>query len=103
MERTVAGDMDNRLIWKRNLRPHRGAIAEAHRTKPARREKMPDFFAAVILCGPKLVLADIGGDDHIVPRHLVNRPQQLVWVDDTVVVLRYIIERPLPFGNLRAP
>ena len=52
-----------------HLRADSSAVAEAHRTQTAGRQELTDVLAAVVLCGPKLVLTNIGCDDGILRGH----------------------------------
>ena len=73
LHRAVAGDADDLLVGAADLRAHRRGQAEAHRAQAAAVDPAARPVEVEVLRRPHLVLADVGGDDRVAARRLVDR------------------------------
>ena len=76
----VAGQADDLLLGAGDLGADRGGQAEAHRPEAARVDPAARLVEAVVLGGPHLVLADVGGDDRVAlggPEHRLDHELRL--------------------------
>ena len=100
----VAGEADDLLVGAGDLGADRRGQAEAHRPQAAGVDPAARLVEAVVLRGPHLVLADVGGDDRVAlgrPVHRLDHELRL----DLAVLAGLVAERVLllPAAQLLPP
>ncbi len=79
--RAIAGDAADHRVRVGKLGPHGSRNAEAHGAEAAGVDPLARFDKRIVESGKHLVLADVGGDERLTLRHLVEGLDHLLRLD----------------------
>src|SRR5206468_3950728 len=85
------------------LDPHCCRQSEPHRSEAARIDPAPRPVELVILRNPHLVLADVGRDERVALRQLVELLDDILRLDELALAIVLETILALPFLDLRPP